>query len=136
VALPATTTALRAWLVDVPLAAVAGEVGWTASSAPIVNAVDMVALLLGHAVETEGATAKLLALAEWQGWEHARAALVTRVDTKAGAVDLKLSQALADARLAASAYPEGVGALGSATAAVTTLGAAGPYAPATSEEWA
>jgi hypothetical protein len=115
-ALPTTTAALQAWLVDVTLSTVAADLSWTNTSAPVVAAVDMTALLLGHSVETEaaaGATQKLIALATWQAWEQAVQALARNFDAGSGGDTAKLSQAydhavarLADARSIAMRYPE------------------------------
>src|SRR5690242_4194466 len=106
-ALPTTTAALKAWLVDVPLSTVATDLGWTSTSAPIGAAVDVTALVLGHTVEVEaasGATPKLLAIAEWQAWERAVEALASRFDAASGGDKASLSQSYdhAVARLAAA----------------------------------
>lgn len=101
-ALPATTAALKAWLVDVTLSTVAVDLGWTSTSAPVEAAVDLTALILGHTVETEGATAKLIAVAEWQAWQRAVDALTARFDAASGGDKATLSQQVeqAERRLA------------------------------------
>jgi hypothetical protein len=128
--LPATTAALKAWLVDVTLSTVAPNLGWTSTSAPVEAAVDVTALVLGHTVEVEaatGATAKLLAIAEWQTWEQAVKALTSRFDAGSGGDTAKLSQAydhavarLAEALVVAQRYSEVVTYLAIEQVAVTT----------------
>lgn len=138
-ALPATYDALRSWLVDVTLSPVAADLGWTAASAPVTAAVDVVELLLARTVAAEGATAKLLALAEWQIWERAAGALVNQIDLdkqglKRSQVPEHVQERLHAARLAASAYPEGAGAVPGHQVGVATLRSTGPHGWA--DEWA
>jgi hypothetical protein len=119
--LPTTTAALQAWLVDVTLSTVASDLSWTNTSAPVVAAVDMTALVLGHTVETEassGATQKLIDIATWRAWEQAVQALARNFDGASGGDKATLSQAydhavqrLADARTIASRWPEAVSAM-------------------------
>lgn len=90
-ALPTTGDALATWIVDVVLQGTASALEWTSASAPVVNAVDEIELISGHAVEDDAAPRVMLALARREAWRAAVSGTVDRfrVSSDGQTVDLQ-----------------------------------------------
>lgn len=112
----------------------------------LVEAVNEIIGLLGHALSAETTTAgvmKVRALARWQAWLAARKAAARQFDTTASGRAFKLSQVWAQinyelsyAAAAASRYPEGADAGAGGYISLTTITSNGPYdAPVAGSEF-
>lgn len=90
-AFPTTGETLATWIVSVVLQGTASALEWTASSAPVVNAVDETELTLGHTVEADTDTAVMLAAARLYAWRAAVEGTVDRfrVSSDGQTVDLQ-----------------------------------------------
>jgi hypothetical protein len=71
VALPTTGNELASWIVDVVLQGTAAALDWTASSLPVVNAVDETELVLGTTIDQSDDVRIMLALARREAWRAA-----------------------------------------------------------------
>ena len=69
--LPTTAGALSTWIVLSVLQGTASALEWDEDSPPVVNAVDMTELDLGHAVEDDDDPKVMLALARVHAWRAA-----------------------------------------------------------------
>jgi hypothetical protein len=139
-ALPTTGAALRTWLIDVVLQGTAAALEWTASSAPVVNAVDMVELDQGHSVETDDDAAVMLSLTRVHAWRAAVEGTVDRfrVSSDGQTVDLQQVHEHAVAMLdrAESDYAAALAGGNLHGASITTIGYADdPYGPSTALEY-
>ena len=98
--------------------------------------VEEIVRLLGHTIAEETDDTKTATLARWRAWLAAATAAAASFDTKAGTVDIKLSQRfkqiqymLGSAERAASQYDEAAAEIsGGRTATVTVISPVGsPY---------
>ena len=98
--------------------------------------VEEIVRLLGHPIAEETDDTKTSALGRWRAWLAAATAASARFDTKAGTVDIKMSQRfkqiqqmLASAERAAQQYPEAAAEInGGSVATVTSISPIGsPY---------
>jgi hypothetical protein len=98
--------------------------------------VEEIARLQGYAIEDGDDDVKTAALGRWRAWLAAATAAAASFDTKAGTVDIKLSQRfkqiqmmLVSAERAVQQYPEAAAVIdGGAVATVTSISPAGsPY---------
>lgn len=69
--LPTTGDALADWIVDVVLQGTASALEWDAGSPPVLNAVDVTELYLGHTTEQDSDPKVMLALARREAWRAA-----------------------------------------------------------------
>ena len=98
--------------------------------------VEEIVRLLGHPIAEETDDTKTSALGRWRAWLAAATAASASFDTKAGTVDIKMSQRfkqiqqmLASAERAAQQYPEAAAEInGGSVATVTSISPIGsPY---------
>lgn len=139
-ALPTTGDALATWMVDVVLQGTAAALEWTASSAPVVNAVDETELELDHAIEDDTDTRVMLALARREAWRAAVSGTADRfrVSSDGQTVDLQQVHEHAVAMLDRAEYDYATALAGGAnSASVTQFGyTSDPYGTPSSDEWA
>lgn len=135
---------LAAYMVTV-LGTTATALGWTAASGQLVEAVNEVDGLLTTGIAGQTTVASVLkvrALARWQAWKAARSAAANQYNLSSSGDSLTRSQwydhldhELYDAALAATAYPEGAGALMSGAVMITSIADTGPYGSVSAPEF-
>lgn len=89
--LPTTGDELAVWIVDVVLQGTAAALEWTIDSPPVVNVVDEIELILGHAVADDTDPRTMLALARREAWRAAVSGTADRfrVSSDGQTVDLQ-----------------------------------------------